>query len=472
VDVSTQADGAEAALQTGEADEQSAIARQSDRDEITGDTLAITAGIVAAIYLLLSSAHIFFIPPPHNFFIALMAFTSSLLFAATALLSYRSLIPSRSANAVLFAAALVALSNTAIHIYLTSDLLQTTNLALILMAWGLFVLSVRWFILFFCCTAVAWLGLQQVMPYNPQLASHYTFMLFSAAGISAITFTARYATYNRMIIYRKNDARAQEALRQALTRGLEADVAEEKNDAKDAFIAHLSHELRTPLNAVVGFSETIKLEMMGPISNPKYSEYVKDINDAGLYLTSILDDLHDLVLIEKGKLNVTLATFSAPLALDRCLSLVTHSAERKNIRLQMSCDPDLAFLTSDKQRFRQILSNLLINAIKYTPEGGDVALKAGVHSDGRLFFEVTDNGVGMTEEDVKKACSPFWQAAPDMSVGDVEGSGLGLAIATQLTALLGGTFELVSQKGEGTTARFWLPQSCRAYDEPSATSFA
>ncbi len=472
VDVSTKAESDEASSPTSDAEELPVVVTQADRDEITSDTLAITTGIAAAIYLLLSIAHIFFVPAPHNLTIALTTFVSSIIIATVALLSYRSLVPHHFANTALFSAALVVLNNTALHIYLTDDPLQTTNLAIVLMAWGLFVLSVRWFTLFVCCTALGWLGLQQVMTYNPHLASHYTFMLFSAAGTSAITFAARYVTYNRVISYRKTDARVQKSLRLALARSSEADVAEEKNDAKDTFIAHLSHELRTPLNAIVGFSEAISLETMGPINNPKYSEYVKDINDAGLHLTSILEDLHDLVLVEKGELKVALSTFSAPAALDACLALVTHRAGDKNIQLRTSCDPDLTFLTSDQQRFRQILVNLLTNAIKYTPEGGEVALKAGLHSDGRISFEVSDSGVGMSPEEVKKASLPFWRAGPDMTVGDVEGSGLGLAITTQLTALLGGTFELESQTGEGTTARIWLPPSCRAYDRPSVTSFA
>lgn len=469
---SMKTDIAEAPSHTDEAENLLPAVTQTDRDEITHETLTIVVGIVAAIYLLFSVSHVFFVPAPHNTTLASIAFASFLIFSLVTALSYRSLLPQRVANTVQFSAALIVLSNVALHIYLTDDLLQTTNLALILMAWGLFVLSVRWFILFICCTALVWLGLQQAMTYNPQLASHYTFMLLSAVGISTITFVARYASFNRVIAYRKKDAEVQETLRQALARVSEADFAEERNDAKDTFIAHLSHELRTPLNAIVGFSEAIKLKTMGPIGNPKYAEYIEDINGAGLHLTSILEDLHDLVLVEKGELKVTLATFSAPQILDSCLSLVTHRAQGKNISLQVTCDPELTFLSSDKHRFRQIFVNLLTNAIKYTPQGGDVTLQGGIHSDGRLLFEVIDSGVGMTPDEVTKAKSPFWRAGPDMSVGDVEGSGLGLAITTQLTELLGGTFELSSEKGKGTTARIWLPQSCRAFDQPSATSFA
>lgn len=468
----TRTDIAETPSHTNEADLLLPSVEQTDRDEITHETLNITGSIVAAIYLLFSVSHVFFVPEPHNITLASTAFASSVIIGAIAVLSSRSLVPLHLANSALFFAALIVLSNVTAHIYLTDDLLQTTNLALILMAWGLFVLSIRWFVLFICSTALVWLGLQQAMSYNPHLATHYTFMLLSAVGISTITFVARYASYNRVIAYRKRDAEVQEALRQALTRSSEADFAEERNDAKDTFIAHLSHELRTPLNAIVGFSEAIKLKTMGPIGNPKYAEYIEDINGAGLHLTSILEDLHDLVLVEKGELKVALATFSAPQILDSCLSLVTHRAQGKKINLQITCDPELTFLSSDKHRFRQIFVNLLTNAIKYTPEGGDVTLQGGIHSDGRLLFEVIDSGVGMTPDEVTKAKSPFWRAGPDMSVGDVEGSGLGLAITTQLTELLGGTFELTSEKGKGTTARIWLPQSCRAFDQPSATSFA
>lgn len=447
-------------------------ALQADRNEITCDALGITTAIVAAIYLLLGVSHVFFVPPPHSVPIAASTLLSAFLIGTVSVLSYRSLIPVRAANPSIFFAALVALANAAMHIYLTDDLMQTTNLALILIGWGLFVLSTSWFIMFLCCAAVTWLVLQQLVTYDAQLVNHYTFMLISAAGISTVTFIARFKTYNRVIAYRKHDLQVQESLRQAMARGFEADVAEERNDAKDTFIAHLSHELRTPLNAVVGFAQTMKMETMGPIGNPKYLEYVQDITDAGNHLTSILEDLHDLVLVEKGQLKVTLATFDVPKVLESCMSLVEHRATAKNIQIQTDCDSSLAFLSSDKQRFRQIFVNLLTNAIKYTPDGGNILFKASICEDGRLLFEVIDNGVGMSRDELKKASSPFWRAGPDMSVGDVEGSGLGLAITTQLVGLLGGTLELASEKGAGTTARVWLPQSCRAYELPSATSFA
>ncbi len=448
------------------------LVSQSDRDEITHDSLGIITAIVATIYLLLGVSHFFFVPAPHNIPLATGVLLSSVLIGVLAVLSHRSVIPASAANPVLFGAAIIVLLNTFMHIYLTDDLMQSTNLALILIGWGLFVLSVSWFVLFLCCSAIAWLILQQMVTYDAQLISHYTFMLLSAAGVSTATFVARFRTYNRVIAYRKHDLQVQKSLREAIARGFEADVAEERNDAKDTFIAHLSHELRTPLNAVVGFAQTIKLETMGPIGNPKYLEYVQDITDAGNHLTSILEDLHDLVLVEKGQLKVTLSTFAVPEILESCLSLVTHRASAKNIEIAADCDPELAFLSSDKQRFRQIFVNLLTNAIKYTPDGGTLLFKASICKDGRLLFEVIDNGVGMSREELKKASSPFWRAGPDMSVGDVEGSGLGLAITTQLVGLLGGTFELKSEKGKGTTAKVWLPQSCRAYELPSASSFA
>ncbi len=469
---STNAETDKVTLQSADAAAPKIVVSQADRDEITHDSLAVTAAAVATIYFCLGVSHLFFVPAPHHIPLALIAVSSSLLIGLVAFASYRSVIPRKAANPVMFGAGLLALSNAVLHIYLTDDLMQTTNLALILIGWGLFVLSTPWFVTFFCCTAFAWLVLQHAVTYDAQIISHYTFMLFSAAGISTATFIARFTTYNRVIAYRKHDQQVQESLRRAIARGFEADAAEERNDAKDTFIAHLSHELRTPLNAVLGFSQAMKLQTMGPIGNPKYLEYVQDITDAGNHLTSILEDLHDLVLVEKGLLKVTLATFDVPAIQESCLSLVAHRAEAKNIQIQAECQADLEFLSSDKQRFRQIFVNLLTNAIKYTAEGGNILFKASVCDDGRLLFEVIDDGVGMTREELKKASSPFWRAGPDMSVGDVEGSGLGLAITTQLVGLLGGTFELESDKGHGTTARVLLPQSCRAYEMPSATSFA
>ncbi len=445
---------------------------QSDRDEITRDSLGAIAAVVAGIYVILGTSHFFFVPPPHNVPLAIIAFVSSFFISTITLLSYKSAVTLRATNPVLFAAALLVLLNCTAHIYLTDDLMQSTNLALILIGWGLFVLSVPWFVLFLCCTAIAWLALQQAVTYEAQMVNHYSFALVTAGGISIAAFIARFKIYNRVIAYRKHDLQVQESLQKAIARGCEADVAEKRNVAKDAFIAHLSQELRTPLNAVIGFSQAMKMETMGSIGNPKYKEYAQDITDAGNHLISMLDDLNDLVLVEKGQLRATLTTFEVPQLFDSCLSLVAHRAKSKNIEIRTECDPALAYMSSDKQRLRQILVNLLINAIKYTPASGNILFSTSISDDGRLLFEVSDNGIGMTPDELEKATATFWREESDISAGDMKESGLGLSITAQLVELLGGTLELKSEKGHGTKACVWLPQSCRAYELPSASSFA
>lgn len=444
---------------------------QTDRDEIILEEMPTVSATIGAIYCLLGFSHLLFLAPPEAYVLSFVSFSIAAFLLCLFQLSRKSMIPVKAAHATLFFAACLALAISTLHFYLYEQTHQATNFSIVLMGWGLMALSVRWFIVYYCLVGLCWIGVIQFHPHDPDLIVHYSFLLLSAAGIGTLAFTIRYRACNKVISHRRETSKARATLQRALDRVLKADGAERKTEAKDTFLAHFSHELRTPLNAIVGFSEVMKLETMGAINNSKYAEYIDDIHDAGLHLTSLLEDLHDLSLIEKGEFNIKLSTFHVDHVLDRSISLLQHRAATKNMKLDYKCDSELLYLTTDEKRFRQILTNLLTNAVKYTPENGEIFLLGGLRPNGQIYFEVRDNGIGMSETDLENAMSPFWQGKSNTTLGDVEGSGLGLSITQKLVSILGGTLELTSTKGAGTVAKLSLPPSCRALDAPTNNPF-
>lgn len=450
---------------------QTAKIDQSDRDAIILEDMPFVTVTVGTIYCFLGVSHLFFLPPPEGYVLAFTTFVTAAFLFCLFQLSRKSKIPVKVAHSSLFFSACLVLAVSTLHFYLYEQTYQATNFSLVLMGWGLMALSVRWFTIYYCLVGLCWIGVIQFHPHDPNLIAHYSFMLISAAGVGTVAFTIRYRAANRSISHRYETSNARESLQRALDRALKADGAERRTEAKDTFLAHFSHELRTPLNAIVGFSEVMKLKTMGAINNAKYAEYIDDIHDAGLHLTSLLEDLHDLALIEKGEFSIKLSTFHVDHALDRSISLLQHRAATKNMTLGYDCDPQLLYLTTDEKRFRQILTNLLTNAVKYTPENGEIFLRGALEPSGQIYFEIRDNGIGMSEADLENAMSPFWQAKPNIATSDVEGSGLGLAITQKLVSILGGTLELTSTKGIGTVAKLSLPPSCRALEAPSNNPF-
>jgi two-component system cell cycle sensor histidine kinase PleC len=227
--------------------------------------------------------------------------------------------------------------------------------------------------------------------------------------------------------------------------------------AKSEFLAHMSHELRTPLNAIIGFSDVSRSEVFGPVQNAKYAEYQADIHGAALHLLDIVNDVLDIARIEAGGLTlqiddtdpVEIAQFTARLIHQRALI--------KGLTLEIALDPALTgrVLRTDEIRLRQALINVLTNAVKFTPSGGAVRLSAGIR-DG-VYFEVSDNGIGMSAEDLERALLPFVQVGRPMLAQD--GSGLGLPLSRQLVERLGGCFEITSSVGIGTTITITMPDT-------------
>ncbi|MET0345105.1 MAG: GAF domain-containing protein [Casimicrobiaceae bacterium] len=222
---------------------------------------------------------------------------------------------------------------------------------------------------------------------------------------------------------------------------------------KSDFLANMSHELRTPLNAIIGFSEVLAERMFGDI-NTKQAEYVNDIQESGRHLLSLINDILDLSKVEAGRMELELAQFDLPHAIDNTLVLLREKAQRRGIALAREIDPRLGAVNADERKVKQVLLNLLSNAVKFTPEGGRIGVRAGI-VDGAAQIAVTDSGVGIAPDDQAAVFEEFRQVgAPSAKV---EGTGLGLAISRKFVELHGGKIWVESRVGSGSTFTFTLP---------------
>jgi signal transduction histidine kinase/putative methionine-R-sulfoxide reductase with GAF domain len=222
---------------------------------------------------------------------------------------------------------------------------------------------------------------------------------------------------------------------------------------KSEFLANMSHELRTPLNAIIGFSEVLTDRMFGEL-NEKQEEYLKDIHASGQHLLSLINDILDLSKIEAGRMELELADFHLPQAIENALVLVRERALRRGITLEHSIDPRLGEIQGDERKVKQVLLNLLSNAIKFTPESGRIDVRA-VSGYGVVEVSVSDTGVGIAPEDQEAIFEEFRQVGA--AAKKVEGTGLGLALSRKFIELHGGRIWVESQVGAGSTFTFTLP---------------
>ena len=222
---------------------------------------------------------------------------------------------------------------------------------------------------------------------------------------------------------------------------------------KSEFLANMSHELRTPLNAIIGFSEVLAEKMFGEI-NEKQSEYLADILESGRHLLSLINDILDLSKIEAGRMELEPSDFDLPAAIENALILVRERAQRRAIKLGRDVDERLGKIRGDERKVKQVLLNLLSNALKFTPEGGRIDVRAAAR-DGVAEVSVSDTGVGIAPEDQEAVFEEFKQVGTASK--KVEGTGLGLAISRKFIELHGGRMWVESQPGKGATFSFTLP---------------
>jgi signal transduction histidine kinase len=233
--------------------------------------------------------------------------------------------------------------------------------------------------------------------------------------------------------------------------------ADAASRAKSEFLANMSHELRTPLNAILGFAELITNEILGPVGTPRYKEYAGDIERSGRHLLGIINDVLDLVQIETGRARVSLDVVDVCEVGRDVVRLMSRQAAGKNITLRFAANCTAEPITSDEGKIRQILFNLISNALKFTPEGGSVTVSiTGDPLDGRTILRVADTGIGMRPEDVPVALASFGQIGNAFQRNG-QGIGLGLPLTKKFAELLGGAFDLQSSPGKGTIVSVALP---------------
>jgi len=223
---------------------------------------------------------------------------------------------------------------------------------------------------------------------------------------------------------------------------------------KSEFLANMSHELRTPLNAVIGFSEVPLARMFGEV-NAKQEEYLNDILASGRHLLSLINDILDLSKIEAGRMELDVAEFDLPQAIDNALVLIRERAARRGIDVRHVVDERIHAIRADERKVKQVLLNLLANAVKFTSEGGRIEIRA-TPADGHVEIAVSDTGVGIAPEDQEAVFEEFRQVGTDYAK-KYEGTGLGLALCRKYVELHGGRIWVKSAPGQGSTFTFTLP---------------
>jgi signal transduction histidine kinase len=255
----------------------------------------------------------------------------------------------------------------------------------------------------------------------------------------------------------RDEANAAAEAKSALILSLEESrrEAETANQAKSTFLAIMSHELRTPLNAIIGFADVIRTEALGPLGNARYREYISDIRDSGTHLLELINKILDLSKIEAGKFELAPQQLQVDPTIRAVLRLFREQAISAGVKLELRLDASAPMIRADERAVKQMLINLVSNALKFAPRGSEIVI-AGRQVGGALELSVADRGVGIAPTDIAKAVAPFSQLGDPMTRRH-EGSGLGLSLVKALIELHGGGMAIDATAGGGTTVRLRFP---------------
>jgi signal transduction histidine kinase len=272
--------------------------------------------------------------------------------------------------------------------------------------------------------------------------------LYDASGALILSY-ANILDVTEMNAYK---VRLESKNRELIAANEKADFA---NRTKSEFLAAMSHELRTPLNAVIGFSEIIHNEAFGPCDE-KYRDYALDINQSGQHLLDLINDILDISKIESGAGEIDEEQIEIRVVIQSVVTMVKGRALKGDVNLELDAPDHPPALRADNRKLKQILVNLLSNAIKFTDPGGTVILRIWCRTGSGYVFQVVDTGIGIALDDISKALAPFQQVDGELS-RKYEGTGLGLPLAKSLVELHGGSLDLQSRLGVGTTVTVRFP---------------
>jgi two-component system cell cycle sensor histidine kinase PleC len=236
------------------------------------------------------------------------------------------------------------------------------------------------------------------------------------------------------------------------------DQADTANHAKSTFLANMSHELRTPLNAIIGFSEMMIKETFGPLGHKKYNEYLGDVHASARHLLEIINEVLDMSKIEAGRIELDESEFDLRELIASVTRMMASRAFGNNVALEMDVADDLPALYADQRLVRQILINIVTNAVKFSNHGGRIAIHARPLADGRIQVDIVDDGVGIPQNKIQQAMEPFGQVSDRAeNARQQQGTGLGLPLARAMAELHDGTLTLESEQGVGTTVSITFP---------------
>jgi two-component system cell cycle sensor histidine kinase PleC len=284
-------------------------------------------------------------------------------------------------------------------------------------------------------------------------------MILSAIAMICLIILARRLYTNAlaaMILRKEKDLLIAELEQEKASSDEARRRAEEANLAKSRFLATMSHELRTPLNAILGFSEVMKGELFGPHSVPSYKNYSQDIHNSGEHLLMLINEILDLSRVEAGRYELKEESVSLAAVVEDCTHLLSLRAKKREITVVEQVEDRLPRIWADERAMRQVVLNLLTNAIKFTPQGGTITIKVGWTGGGGQYVSIRDTGPGIPPEEIPVVLSSFGRGTMAQKNAD-EGSGLGLPIVKGLVELHGGTFTLKSEVRVGTEVIFVLP---------------
>lgn len=464
--------------------------------EWMGESLAPVALGFAWLYLFFGFAHLLILQPPTAWFMSATAFGTTFLMMVLQARWRRTQPQGQWAHAgAAIIAGLIGL-NSSLHLFLTNDVLQSSNLLLLVVGVGFFFLSSAWlvgaFVVIYSCWGMAILTIDAANGYW----SHFTFGLLSASVLAVSAHIARKRALRRVAFLRLQDkARTkqlqdaltaqqavEEALRQSETqyRALYDEVEQRAQElhrvntrlaqavrVKDEFLASVSHELRTPLTAILGLTESLQEDIYGPLTEQQQG-VLRNIDQSGRHLLALITDILDVAKIEAGQFTLELGPAAVDAVCQASLMLIKQKAQRKQIRITTDLDTAVKIIETDDRRLKQILVNLLDNAIKFTPEGGAIGLAVKGDVENKVVrFSVWDTGIGITPVDFSRLFKPFAQLDSRLA-RQYAGSGLGLVLVYRMTEMQGGSVTVASSDNGGSRFTIALPWRVPTNGAPAA----
>ncbi len=450
-----------------------------------GEALSPLAFGLTCLYLVFGFAHLFTLPPAIQWIMSLTAFATALTMIALRTIWRRN--PPTGEWAHAGAALLTGLIglNSVLHLFLTGDVLQSSNLMLLIVGFGFFFLSSAWFVAALLVVYLCWAVAIFTLVATSAVWIHFTFGLLSASVLAITAHVARRRILRRVTLLRLQDEQRAQQFQTTLAARQQSEAALRESEAryrllyaeveqrvqelhaanaqlaqaarvKNEFLASVSHELRTPLNAILGLTESLQENAYGPVSEAQQG-VLGNITYSGRHLLALITDILDVAKIEAGQFTLELGPAAVDAICQASLMLIKQKAEQKKLTVTMQFDAAVKLIETDDRRLKQILLNLLDNAIKFTPTEGTIGIDIRGDSENKIvYFSVWDSGIGIAAKDFPRLFKPFVQLDSGLA-REYAGSGLGLVLVYRMAEMQGGSVQVESEVGKGSRFTVALP---------------